>query len=307
MADTTLDELVIKFTETKDGQDFARMMDILEKSMVFIPALMPKAMSQEAKAAARAGKPLPIDPKNQPQVCLLGQEGGEKVFPIFTSREQIPREKMPPVIMNAPFKAVIAMVKGNQSRVGKIVVNPFTHGVVLNEKLVDMADKRLKVQSGEGIKTVQVTEKQFHTIVHTKVARQGLANAFLKEPEKAISDLRLKKEQMVLEAYKREYSQGVACPYTEDDLAVMLLQIDDGLLLARIDLPEANLVAGSPAKVYITCEKENLVRYFIIEKRSKEAPGNIAEMTSEGGYNILMPAPDNGAEIETVISLIRPS
>ena len=307
MAENKLEELVTKFVETKEREDFGRMMDVLEKSNVFIPATAPLNMTPEQQNAMKKGQPMKVDPKNQPQVCLLKQNDGTKVFPIFTTREQIPKEKMPPVIMNAPFEAVIAMVKSNMDQVSSIVVNPFTQGVVLNETLVEMASKRFAALKGQGTQTVKMTEQQFHSFSHTQVAREKLAGIFFKNPEAALSDLRVKKEQMIIDAYEAVYPQNVTCPYSEDDVAVMMLQIEEDLLVIRIDTPETNKSVGSPERIYITYEGDNKLRYFIIERGSKETPGNIIEMAADGTFKTLDEAPDNGVEIETIVSLVRPS
>lgn len=316
MADMTLDELVAKFIETKDNQDFAAMMDAMENSTVFVPALPPENISQQDLVAIKMGQKVPVDPKNQPRVCFLKNNEGGNIFPIFTSKVQVPKEKEPKVLMNLPFRAVIALVVNNPEQVTQIVVNPFTMGVVLNEKLIEIADKRFKAQaaqmaaqaqSGNGAKTVQVNEEQFHTIVHTNVARQVLWSKFMKTPQEAVSELRTKKEQMIIDAYKSEYKQGINCPYTVDDVAVMMLQIEENLLITRIDMPEANMVAGGASRVYITCEDSDKVRYFIIEKQGKETESHLAEVTSSGEYEVVGPTPDNGAEIETIMSIIKPS
>jgi len=313
MANVTLDELVEKFVKTKDNQDFAAMMDMMEKSMVFVPALPPENISSADLAAIKMGKRVPVDPKNQPRVCFLKNKDGNNIFPIFTSKGQVPKENEPKILLNMPFSTVIGLVVSNPNQVKEIVVNPFSMGVVLNEKLIEIADRRFKAIAAaknadpNGAKTVQVTEKQFHTIVHTNVARQGLWNKFMKTPKDAISELRLKKEQMVIDAYKKEYNQGITCPYSVDDVAVMMLQIEENLLIARIDMPEENMVVGGASRVYITCEDEDKVRYFIIERGSKDIPSNLAEVDADGNYEVIGPAPDNGAEIETIMSIIKPS
>lgn len=310
MADNNLEALLAKCVETRDKNDFAVMMESMEKANVFIPAIQPKKITPKMQEAIKAGKPMPVDVNNQPQVCLLKQTDGETVFPIFSSKDHIPKEKTPQALMVAPFKSVVGMVKSSRDKISKIVINPFTQGITLNETIIDMADRRFKaqaqMQNGNGPKTVQVTEKQFHSITHNAVARETLPALLFKDSKEAISNLRLKKEQYILEAYKSRYTQDIACPYTEDDLAVMMLQIEENFLIVRIDMPEANMIAGGPARVYITSDNDS-VRYFIITKSGKEASALIIEISDKGVVNELTEAPDNGAEIETIMSFVRPS
>lgn len=305
-----LDELVENFSKTKDNKLFAEMMETLEKAMVMVPAQPPQEIAEELKEAAKTGKSVPVSKGTEPQICLLAKADGGKIFPVFTSKDQIPKDKMPPALLNLPFKAVVGMVKANDSMVKDIVVNPFSIGVVLNEKLVDVVAKRYEAQdkaAAAGSQTVQVTEKQFHSIAHSKVAREVLPARIFKDTENALSDLRIKKEKMILEAYKVVYPENLECPYSEDDIAIMSLMLDDDLLIHRIDLPEANMAVGCPQRVYIAEEGENNLYYYFIEKGGKDNPGHIAQMDSNGNYSVVMEAPDNGVEIETIMSLIRPS
>lgn len=300
-----LEELIVQFVDTKDNQIFGQMMEAMEQSVVWVPALPPSKMTPEMQIAMKARKPIPFDKNNQPQVCLISKEDGTKLFPIFTSREQIPKDKLPPMLMNPPFKAVVAMAKANQAAIEGIAVNPFSEkGVVLNNKLVDVAANRL---NSSGAKTVQVTEKQFNAMAHTKVAREVLPAKLFKEAETTINDMRLNKEGLIIDMYKSIYPAEISCPYTEDDLAVMMLQIEDELLIVRVDMPEANMLPGGPARIYIACEGTDKVRYFIIEKAVKGQTANMAEILSDGKYVEISEAPDNGVEIETIMSLIRPS
>lgn len=301
-----LDDLAKQFAETKDNTVFVSFMELLEKSTVMVPAQAPERMSEQVKEAAKSGKSIQVEKGNEPKICLLAKTDGSKVFPIFTSKDQIPKEKIPPAILTLPFKSVITMVKSNAEQVKEIAVNPFSHGIILNENLVDLADRRFKAAAGEG-QTVQLTEKQFHAVAHVKVSREVLPTKFFKDTENAFSDLRLYKEKMIVDAYKSIYPKEVECPYSEDDIAIMNLQIEEGLIISRIDLPEENLQPGGPVRIYITRSGDECTGYFIIEKGTKETPGNVAKIDANGTYDVIMEAPGNGAEIETIMSLIRPS
>lgn len=306
--DARLDELANKFANGKDNKDFTVFMEVLENSNVLVPAEMPDNITDSIREAARTGQAMPIDKDNQPKICLLAKNDGSKVFPIFTSRVQIPQEKIPPAIMNIPFSAVIGMLKANQDQIHEIAVNPFTNGFVLNQNLIDLVDRRYK--AGANKKTqgtpVQLTEQQFHALAHVKMSRELLPARIFADPGNVMSDLRLQKEKYIMATYKEAYPANIRVPYREEDIAIMSLQIEDDLMITRIDLPEKNTQEGSPLRIYIT-EEPYKVNYFLIEKGSKETPAMIAKVGADGSHIKLEEAPDNGAEIEAVMGLLKPS
>lgn len=310
MAENRLDELAKQFTESKDNVIFVQFMEELEKSTVFVPAQPSEEVAAKIKAAAAEGKPVPVPKNEAPNICLLAKEDGSKVFPIFTSKDQVPGNKLPPALLNMPFKTVISIVKTNLTQVKDIAVNPFTHGIILNENLIDLADKRFKAQANPGPvsegQTVQVTEKQFHVIAHSQLAKEKLPQLLFADIDKTLSDIRVKKEDMILGLYKEIYPKELQCPYSEDDIAVMMLQIDENLMVTRVDLPEENKQVGSPLRIYIT-QNGGEVAYFIIEKGEGKSNGQIAKVSQTGEYSEVMEAPDNGVEIETIMSLVRTS
>ncbi len=284
-----LDALADKFADSRDNNDFAEFMHELENSMVCIPAQAPVE-----------GEP--------PKVCLLAKDDGSKVFPVFTSTQQIPADKRPPAVVTIHFKQVVALVKNNSDELSQVAVNPFTKGFVLNESLIDLVDKRYKAGAnnpGQGT-SVQVTEQQMHALAHVKMVRGYLAQEFYKDPAKVLSDIKLNKEKYILEAYRHVYPQNIRTPYTLDDFAVMCLQIEEGLIITRIDLPEKYTQEGSPLRIYIT-EYGDKYGYYLIEKGAKGSPGMITSVDENGEHIKIEEAPDNGAEIESVMSLIRPS
>ena len=308
MSDNKLDELADKFADGKDNNDFARLMEVLENSQVLVPAEAPENITDEIREAAKAGKPMPIDPANQPKAMLLAKNDGEKVFPVFTSAKQIPQDKKPPAIMNLPFQAVIAMLKANEDKVWQIAVNPFTKGFVLNKNLIDLVDKRYKAganKPGSGV-NVELTPQQLYAIAHVRMCREYLPGKLFEDSDSVLSSLKLEKEKFILRMYKEVYPPSVRVPYSENDIAVMSLMIEDNLVITRIDLPEKHTQEGSPVRIYIT-EDNGKIGYYMIEKGGKETPAMISRVDSDGSHVKLEEAPDNGAEIEAVMNLLRPS
>lgn len=304
-----LDALADKFADGRDSNDFNEFMMELENSMVFVPAQGPENMSPEMQEKAKSGQPIPIDKDHQPRVVLLAKDDGEKVLPVFTSESQIPQDKRPPAIMNIPFKMVIGILKANINEVKNIAVNPFTKGFVLNENLIDLVDRRYKAganEAGPQGQPVRLTEDQMRAIAHVKMARELLPKKLFADPEKVLGDIKLGKEKYILSAYREAYPQNAAIPYSEDDIAVMTLQIEDDLAMTRIDLPEKHTQEGSPLRIYITKEGDR-IGYYLIERGGKELPSMIATVLPDGTHEKLEEAPENGAEIEAIMGLLKPS
>ena len=304
-----LDALADKFADDKDNNDFAAFMTELENSMVLVPAQAPDNLSPELEEKAKTGQPIPIDQDHQPKIVLLSKTDGSKVFPVFTSPAQIPNDKRPPAIMNIPFKLVIATIKNNLSEVSEIAVNPFTKGFVLNRNLIDLVDKRYKTGANErkdGGKEVQLTEKQVHAIAHVRMSRELFPKKLYEDPEKTLSDLKLGKEKYILSLYKEVYPPTLKVPYSEEEVAVMSLQIEDDLMITRIDLPEKNTQEGSPLRIYIT-EEAGRPGYYMVERGGKEIPSMISCVRPDGTHEKLEEAPENGAELEAIMGLLKPS
>ncbi|SCX79914.1 SseB protein N-terminal domain-containing protein [Lachnospiraceae bacterium XBB2008] len=302
-----LDALADRFAETKDNNAFNEFMMELENSLVMVPAKAPANVTEETMEAAKKGAPIPIDLKNPPQVMLMPKKDGGLLFPVFTSPQHIPEDKKPPVIVNLPFSAVIDLLKKNEDKVSEIIVNPFTKYIILTDKLVDLVDKRIKAGViGQRAQNVQLTEQQIHAIAHVKMSREELPKALFEDPKKVLSDIRLGKEKYVMDAYRKVYPPNIKPPYTEDDISVMSLQIDEDMLITRIDLPEKYTQEGSPLRIYIA-EHDSEIGYYMIEKGGKDSPGYIASVAEDGTHTKIEEAPDNGAEIEAIMSLIRPS
>ena len=302
-----LDVLADKFAETKDNNVFNEFMMELENSLVMVPAKAPENVSEETMEAAKSGKPIPIDLKNPPQVLLMPKKDGGLLFPVFTSAQQIPADRKPPVIVNLPFSAVIDLLKKNEDKVSEIIVNPFSRSIILTDKLVDLVDKRIKAGVvGQRAQSVKLTEQQIHAIAHVKMSREELPKALFADPKKVLSDIKLGKEKYILDAYRKVYPPNIKVPYSDDDISVMCLQIDEDMLITRIDLPETYTQEGSAVRIYIA-EHAGETGYYMIEKGGKDAPAYVASVTEDGTHTKIEEAPDNGAEIETIMSLIRPS
>lgn len=91
-------------------------------------------------------------------------------------------------------------------------------------------------------------------------------------------------------------------PYGEDDFSLMTLNVTDDMQITRIDMPEANLNKGLCCRIYAVWKREaEELSYYTIEKA--ENGNTIGRIYADKKHEIIEAAPDNGAEIETIMNL----
>lgn len=295
-----LEEAIQTFRADKERESYVKMMELLEKSIVVVPAIPPKDIAPELMEQLKAGKPVqfPKDTKIVP--CLLRKESGEQALPIFTSPEQIPGDKKSPLVMAMPFMGVISMVAANQDKVAEVVVNPFTELVVLNRSVLEVAEKRR--QAAGQIKTVQLTQEQFKDLAHNRVSLYLLPKYLFEQKEEGLKKLQQEEGAFLLQFYDEIYPQGKKSGYGAEDFSFMTLNLTDTIQMTRLDMPDETNKKGLCYRVYAVFKRDvEKVLYYTMEN-TKEGHF-IGRVTADGQHELLEPVPENGAEIEAVLSL----
>lgn len=299
-----LEEAIAAFRSDKERDSYVKVMELLEKSIVLVPAIPPKDMDPEIMEQLKAGKPVqfPKDTKIVP--CLLRKETGEQALPIFTSPEQIPEDKKSPMVMAMPFMGVISMVSANQDKVAEVVVNPFTGILVLNQSVLEIAEKRRKAVGQ--MKTVQLTQEQFQDFAHNRVSLFLLPKFLFEQKEEGLKRLQQEEGALLLQFYDEVYPKGKKSGCRAEDFSLMTLNLTDTIQLTRLDMPDETNKKGLCYRVYAVFKRDTEeVLYYTMENTQD---GNmIASVTQDGKHEILEPVPDNGAEIEAILNLVEPS
>ncbi len=299
-----LEEAIAAFRSDKERDSYVKVMELLEKSIVLVPAIPPKDMDPEIMEQLKAGKPVqfPKDTKIVP--CLLRKETGEQALPIFTSPEQIPEDKKSPMVMAMPFMGVISMVSANQDKVAEVVVNPFTGILVLNQSVLEIAEKRRKAVGQ--MKTVQLTQEQFQDFAHNRVSLFLLPKFLFEQKEEGLKRLQQEEGALLLQFYDEVYPKGKKSGCRAEDFSLMTLNLTDTIQLTRLDMPDETNKKGLCYRVYAVFKRDTgEVLYYTMENTKD---GNmIASVTQDGKHEILEPVPDNGAEIEAILNLVEPS
>ncbi len=299
-----LEEAIAAFRSDKERDSYVKVMELLEKSIVLVPAIPPKDMDPEIMEQLKAGKPVqfPKDTKIVP--CLLRKETGEQALPIFTSPEQIPEDKKSPMVMAMPFMGVISMVSANQDKVAEVVVNPFTGILVLNQSVLEIAEKRRKAVGQ--MKTVQLTQEQFQDFAHNRVSLFLLPKFLFEQKEEGLKRLQQEEGALLLQFYDEVYPKGKKSGCRAEDFSLMTLNLTDTIQLTRLDMPDETNKKGMCYRVYAVFKRDTEEVLYYTMENTKD--GNmIASVTQDGKHEILEPVPDNGAEIEAILNLVEPS
>lgn len=294
-----LEQAVETFAKDRTKENFVKIMEHLEKAVVYVPTMMPDNLDQETMDSIRGGKgvKLPKDAKILP--CLLKKESGEQALPIFSSVKQVPPDKKSPAIMALPFFNCVSMAMANKEKVQAVVLNPFTQNVTLPPQILEIAQKRGQAAKPQKVK---LTEKQFHQMAHGLVAYQLLPVFLHEKQQEGLERLQQEEGKFLTSLYSSVYPKEIRMPYGEDDFSLLTLNVTEDMQITRIDMPEANLNKGLCCRIYVVWKREaGELLYYTIEKAGN---GNtIGRIYADKKHESIEAAPDNGAEIETIMNL----
>lgn len=298
-----LEAAVEEFAQDRQKDKYAKVMEILEKSMVLVPAMQPQGLDDKTQESLKTGgsAQLPKDAKILP--CLLRKDSGEQALPIFTSVTQIPQDKKSPALIAMPFHVCLSMVMANRDNVEVIVLNPFTHNMVLPKEILEVAVKRRDAVKKQ--RTIKVTEKQFQQLVHNRVALHLLPGYLYEHKEEGLKRLQHEEGSLLLQFYRESYPEGrkAAVAVAPADFSLMTLNITEDMQITRVDMPEETEKKGMCYRVYAVWKRTTRELYYYTLEKAEQ--GNyIGKVTSDGKHELVEPAPDNGAEIEAVMNLI---
>ena len=87
----------------------------------------------------------------------------------------------------------------------------------------------------------------------------------------------------------------------------MPLNINEELLLIRLDLPEVKAPAQLCYRIYITLNPKNekQIHYFTIERGKEKGERNLGAIGSDGKHYTFGEAPVEGAEIQRIMDLLE--
>lgn len=287
----------------KSIENAQRLTKVLEKSNVFVPAVMPNNTDPALLKymAQNPGKPMPMPEGVHPIPCILQNGEGTKFIPMFTSDEEMEKgQGMPkyPITLNIPFKSCMDLAVKIIDIAGA-VINPYSHNIIINVN----RNSNIKEQETKEPEVTKLTEQQFHALVRQQMEARLLPEKIFTEGESFIKDLMERKGECLVEFFKEPYAQ-TECPYSADDYEFMTLFISDTLQLIRISMPYKNLSLGLAQTIFVTWNpEEEIAGYYSILIGKRGEFNKLIEITSEGKAIERGEAPNEGNELQTIIDI----
>lgn len=293
--DTTLDvkneeleELVAVYAKDRTVDNLNELINCIRKCRVLSPAT--------------------VNDKKQPVPSFLKTKEGETFLPIYTSKEQIPAEPKTPAVVNLPYLAINQMVLRQELDVKGIVINPFSNNLVFKRELAQKIDAVEKLVKEQKVQKVELTEEQYAIFERQRFEREFFPKKFFTEKKAFMDALCEKKETYLDELYEESYQQKRMYPYLEEDFSVMVMNVEEGLLVVRVDFPTRDMYLNGCIRVYMVWdEKKETGRYFTIQTTEKPGENQLGEIVFDGRYAKHIIAPEEGSEVALVIDLFKGS
>ncbi len=301
-----LEAAVEVFAKERTNENFVKVMELLEKAVLYVPAMMPENLDQETMNGMREGKGvrLPKDAKVIP--VLLQKESGEHALPLFSSLKQVPKERRSPAILALPFFNCVAMAMANREKVQLVVLNPYTDNIILPPQILEVAMKRAQqIQSGaaQQSRTVKLTEKQFHQLANGMMAYTALPSFLFDKQKEGLEQLQREEGAFLVSLYAEIYPKEIKMPYGEDDFSLLTLNVTEDMQITRIDMPEEKPEKGLCCRIYVVWKRaEEEISYYTIERVEN---GNMIGRILPDKKHVRIEEAPGSAEIETIMNLAR--
>lgn len=300
-----LEEILDRLTENKDSELAHQFMKEVQNSIVILPAVLPPdtdpKLLERMQEMTKDGQEQPLPEEANPKPCVLEDQKGNKLFPVFTSLEHLEiNDTMEPfpVRLNIPFGQCVQLL-GQTQDIRSIVVNPFSHNFQVDFKI----EKQGAAEEGQLKNGEKITEAQFHALVRQHVEANLMPKRLFTERDAFMKEITEGGSSYILKLLDPPYAQKGTCPYTEEDFDVLSLMIRDDLQMIQITMPNKHLYVGTCSKVFLVWnpKKQEAAYYAIVLSKGKRL---ILHQAFEDGTNKeLSEAPEEGSELQTIIDL----
>lgn len=292
-----------EFINDRTKENFVKLMEQLEKAVIYMPAMKPENLDDESVKNAKEGKRVKLPDNAKITPCLLKKNTGEQMLPIFSTGKHIVKEGMSPAVLTVPFFTCVSMVMANSDKVDAVVLNPFTQNITIPKPILEVAHKRSRAERQESVK---ITEGLFHQLAHIRISYELLPVFLYEKQKEGLEQMQKESGKFLRSLYTSIYPEEIRVPYAEDDFSVMTLNVTENLQITRIDMPEKNMAKGLCSRIYAVWKRDTEeLEYYTIE--SAENGNEIGRVYADRSHEVIGQAPDNGAEIETIMSLASES
>ena len=100
---TSLEKAIKDFSADQSKENMVQLMANMHPAILFVPATFPADMDKSLLKDLSAGQPNKIPQGVKLVPAVLKNTMGDKFFPVFTSREQIPADQKYPAMLCLPF------------------------------------------------------------------------------------------------------------------------------------------------------------------------------------------------------------
>lgn len=286
---------------------------LLELMKTYLTEKTPEALNKLIMhiVKCRVLTPANLNKDKKPIPVFIKNPNDEIFIPIYTDKEQIPKNPGAPLMINMPYLDVNQMAANPNVAAQGIVINPFTTNLVFKEPLVlkiEEVEKKKKENPTPEVKTVKMTEEQYVLFERKQFEALFLPKKVFTEGETFTAEIAEKKESYIDQLFEESYQQKRMYPYLEEDFAVMVMNIDDTLQMIRIDLPIRDCPPGACVRVYVAWNPVSKAgRYFTVEKTASRDEMKLCEITSEWKHEEHGNTLGEGAELQQIIDLYRMS
>ena len=301
---TSLEKAIKDFSADQSKENMVQLMANMHPAILFVPATFPADMDKSLLKDLSAGQPNKIPQGVKLIPAVLKNTMGDKFFPVFTSREQIPADRKYPAMLCLPFVECRNLIDKANGEIKAMVVNPFTNNLILNPAFME-ATKKAEQQRPQA-KRVQMTVREFNTMVRAQIERGVLPKQILENGETMVDKICEEREEFIYGMYAKSYETGsVACPYTVDDFSVMVLDLSDTMRYINIKLPEKNLEKGAAKAIYIVWNPQEKKAFYYMAQVIEPGKAQLLQVCGPKEVRNLGPAPAEGEEIRSIMELFE--
>ncbi len=297
-ANQELESLLDKFSKEKDKEVMHKIVPMISKARVLMQAQFPKEFSADKLKGLKPGQKLELGKDAKPLPAILKNNQGGRYFGVYTAKEQIPKENNFPMMLDMTFIDCCRMAL----RMGMdgIVVNAFTQNITFKKPAVEAFVNDFSPKG----KQIKLTLAQFHEVTRRSIELKFLPKFLFEGGKEYFDEICEQKEDLLFNIYNDPYlkAKDIKCPYSKDEFSVMDLNLTEDLMIARLDLPTANIKPGLCIRIYITYViSRDEISYFTIEKEVTGENRKLGRVYSDGKHEIIDDAPEDGAEMQYIM------
>ncbi len=296
---SALEALLDTFAKERNKESYAKVMEALEKTTVFVPILMPEGLDPAEMEKLKSGAGTKVSGTAKITPCLLKKDTGEQVLPIFSSKQQATETRKSPAVLALPFFKCVDLVMTNKDKIQGIVLNPFAQNMFIGMQMLEVAEKRSKLAQAP---KVQLTAEQFHQLADRRICLEMLPAFLFEKGREGLDRLQHEEGQFLLSQYQSVYPAQIKVPYRADDFSLLTLNITEDIQVTRLDMPERKGAVDACRRVYAVWDKTNEALSYYTVEATKDGL-QIGQVDAERKHALLEPLPENGVEIERIVSL----